>query len=118
MFEAAACCGMVLVEIASVSVETLRDLHRLLCAVEGCNESGMLQGKHPMLPDSGGAYAKPKISKDARSADDFSSDAADTAVAKHADGGARTNVKITGAIPALASARATRRAARRQGGVR
>ena len=118
MFEATACCRMVLMEAANVSVETLRDLNRLLCAVGSPNEVGMLQVKHPTLPDSGGARAKPKISKDPQAADDFPSATADAAVAKPADRGSRTNAKIAGATLASTSPRSTRRAARREGGVR
>ena len=55
MFEATACCRMVLAATASVSVHTLRDLTRLMSAVQSPHEVGVLQGKHPTLPDSGGA---------------------------------------------------------------
>ena len=85
MFDAAACCGMTLVETASVNIETLRDLTRLLLAVEGTTETDMLQPKYPALPDPGGTCARPKTSKGVRSADDLLSSAADTAVDKYPD---------------------------------
>jgi hypothetical protein len=118
MFDAAACCGMTLVETASVNNETLRDLTRLLRAVEGTTESDMLQRKYSTLPDPGGACARPKTSKGVRSADDLLSTAADTAVDKYSDRDSRTNDNTIGAASAGTSPRATRRAARRQGGVR
>jgi hypothetical protein len=117
MFDAATCCGMTLVETASVSVKTLRDLTRLLRAVEG-TEIGMLQGKHLTLPDSGGACAKPETSKSVRSTDDVSSTTAGTTMDQRTNRGARTNDKTSGAASASISPRATRRAARRPGGVR
>src|SRR5258708_4197643 len=112
MFDAATCCGMVMAQTASVSVETLRDLKRLLRTVEGADQSGVLQGEHPKLPDSGGcAHAKPKTSKGAGSVDYFPPATIDAAVAKHADRGSRTSTKTTGATAAGASPRSTRRAA-------
>jgi hypothetical protein len=118
MFDAATCYGMTLVETASVSVKTLRDLTRLISAVEGTTEIGVLQGKHLTLPDSGGACARPTTSKSVRSTDDLPSSTAGTTVDQHADRGTGTNDKTSGATSACASPRATRRAARRPGGVR
>jgi hypothetical protein len=119
MFDAATCSGMVVGQTASVSIETLRDLKRLLRTVEGADQSGVLQREHPKLPDSGGcAHAKPKTSKGAGSVDDFPPATADAAVAKHADRGSRTSTKTAGATAAGASPRSNCRAARRQGGVR
>ena len=118
MFDAAACCGMTLVETASVSVGTLRDLTRLICAVEGSTEIGVLQGKHLTLPDAGGACARPTTSKSVRSTDDLPSSTAGPTVDQHADRGTGTNDKASGATAACASPGATRRAARRRGGVR
>jgi hypothetical protein len=119
MFDAATCCGMAMAKTASVSIETLRDLKRLLRTVESADQSGVLQGEHPKLPDSGGcAHAKPKILKGAGSIDDLPPDTADAAVAKHADRGTRTSAKTTGQTAAGASPGSTRRAPRRQGGVR
>ncbi len=118
MFEATACCRMVLAATASVSVQTLRDLTRLMRAVQSPDEVGVLQGKHPTLPDSGGAREKPKSSKNTQAVDHVSSSAADAAVAQHAHRSTRANVKIAGATVARTSPRSTRRATRREGGAR
>jgi hypothetical protein len=115
MFEATACCRMVLAATASVSVRTLRDLTRLMRAVSP-DEVGVLQGKHPTLPDSGGAREKPKPSTQA--VDHVSSSAADAAVAQHAHRSTRTSAKIAGATVARTSPRSSRRATYRKGGAR
>jgi hypothetical protein len=112
----AACCGKTLVEKASVSVETLRDLTRLLRAVGGTTGAACYKAS-TLLPDAGGACAKVKTSKRVRSSDDPPSDAAGAAVARHANRGSRANDKTTGAASTSASTQTTRRAARRAGGV-
>ncbi len=116
MFEATACCRMVLAATASVSVQTLRDLSRLMHAVQSPEKDGVIQGKHPTLPDSGGAREKPKSSTQA--VDHVSSSAADAAVAQHARRSTRASAKIAGATVARTSPRSTRRAAPRKGGAR
>ena len=114
MFEATACRGMVLAATASVSVQTLRDLSRLMRALHSPDEAGMLQGKHPRLPDSGGACERPKSST--KAVDHVSSSAADAAVGKHAHGSSRANAQIARATIASTPPRPTRR--RREGGAR
>ena len=118
MFEATACCRMVMAATASVSVPTLRDLGRLMCAVKGPDEDGVLQGKHPTFPNSGGARAKPKTSKKSQPVDHVSRSTGNAAVALHSHRSTRTNAKIAGAPAASTSPCATRRAAPRKGGAR
>jgi len=116
MFEATACCRMVLATTASVSVQTLRDLAQLIRALQGPDEVGVLQGEHPTLPDPGGARAKPKTSRNWQAVDHVSSSAADAAVGKHAHRSSRTNAKIARATIASTPPRPTRR--HREGGAR
>ncbi len=118
MFDATTCCRMVLAATANVSVQTLRDLTRFICAVQSPNETGVLKGKHPTLPDPGGARAKPKTSKNPPAVDDVPSSTAVAAVAKPAHRSSRTGTKIAGATVASASPRSTRRVSRREGGAR
>jgi hypothetical protein len=118
MFDAAACCRVALVEAASVNVETLRAFDRLLCAVKGVDESGVLQAEHPTLPDAGGACATPKRSRLARSADDVSSAADYAAVGEHSGRSSRTDGEAACSAPTVTSPLSTGRAAGRAGGVR
>ena len=118
MFDAAACCRVALVEAASVSVETLREFDRLLRAAMGANESSVLQAEHPTLPDAGGACATPKRSRIARSADDVSSAADDSAVGEPSGRGSRADAEAVGTTSADTSSHSSWRAPRRTGGVR
>jgi hypothetical protein len=115
MFDAGACCGMVRVEKASVSIEALFDLKCLLLrAVEVADQSGVLQDEHPKIPETGGAHAKPKGSKGVRSVDIFPSVAANTTVARPAARSTRRNAKSACPTASNTSPRPTRR----KGGVR
>ena len=115
MFDAGACCGMVMVEKASVSIEALFDLKCLLLrTVEVADQSGVLQDEHPKMPETGGAHAKPKGSKGVRPVDIFPSVATDATVARPTARGTRRNAKSACPTASNTSPRSTGR----KGGVR
>ena len=80
MFDAAACCRILLADTPSVTVQVLRDLDQLISAVKPAERTEVLQAEHLSLRDSGGAYATRRRSTIARSAGAVSSPADHAAV--------------------------------------
>src|SRR5271166_942664 len=118
MFDAAACCRVVLAATPSVSVDVLRELDQLISAVKPAEPAAVLQAEHLSLRDSGGACATRKRSTIARSAGAVSSTAVNAAVAEPSGRGSRTDAEVAGAASPGTSPPSALRASPRTGGGR
>jgi hypothetical protein len=118
MFDAAACCRLVLAAAPSVGVEVLRELDQLISAVSLPSGPEVLQAEHLSLPDSGGACARRKRSTIARSADAVSSAAGNAAVGEPSCRGSRADAAAPGAAAPGTSPPSALLAPRRTGGGR
>ena len=118
MFDAAACCRVVLAATPSVSVEVLRELDQLISAVSLPSGPEVLQAEHLSLRDSGGACARRKRSTITRSAGALSPAADNAAVGEPSGRSSRADTEAPGAAAPGTSPPSALRAPRRAGGGR
>jgi hypothetical protein len=115
MFDAAVCRRMTLAATASVRIQSLRELHRLLCAVRRAEPSTVLKPDQPTQAEPGDDCATHQDAASVRSIETVSREADRSTLDGSAKGGSRTDVEAAGTTDSATSPRCSGTRSRKAG---